>query len=148
MTTTTTTGARSNVTARHVVYGVAGGLAGGIAFGVMMSAMGMIGMIAALVGSTSVAVGWVVHLAIACFIGATYGLFAAGRARGIGFGLVTGVAYGLVWWVLGALLIMPAVMGMPVFVVNDMAVNSLIGHLIYGAVLGLVVAVLARREQH
>lgn len=145
--TATTTRSESNVTVRNVAYGVAGGLVGGVVFGIMMTAMGMIGMIAGLVGSSSVAVGWLVHLSIASFIGAVYGLLGAGRVRGIGVGLLLGAAYGLIWWVLGALLLMPTMLGMPVLMVNATAVNSLIGHLVYGAVLGLVVAAIGRREQ-
>jgi uncharacterized membrane protein YagU involved in acid resistance len=147
MTATTTTRSGVSLTARRVAYGVAGGLVGGVVFGIMMTALGMIGMIAGLVGSSSVAVGWIVHLAIASFIGAVYGLVAGG-VRNIGLGLLLGAAYGLLWWVLGGLLLMPAGMGMPVLVVNAVAVNSLIGHLAYGVVLGAVVAVLARRQQH
>lgn len=48
-----------------------------------------------------------------------------------------GIGYGVVWWILGPLLIMPAVMGMGVFMVNVMTLQSLLGHLLFGLVLGL-----------
>jgi uncharacterized membrane protein YagU involved in acid resistance len=59
---------------------------------------------------------------------------------------VLGLGYGVVWWVLGALIIMPAQLGMPVFMFNATAWQSLMGHLIYGLALGLVFAGLARRQ--
>jgi len=59
-----------------------------------------------------------------------------------------GLGYGLVWWVLGALLLMPARLGMDVFVFDTTAWQSLMGHLIYGLFLGLVFAALTRRSQH
>ncbi|HVL98738.1 MAG TPA: hypothetical protein VM324_05555 [Egibacteraceae bacterium] len=42
----------------------------------------------------------------------------------------------MVWWVLGALLIMRAWMGMPVFQIGEMQLQSLMGHVLYGLTLG------------
>jgi len=61
----------------RLVAGIVGGLAGGVVFGVLMQRMSMIPIVAMLVGSRSVAVGWLVHLAISAFIGATYALLFA-----------------------------------------------------------------------
>ncbi len=120
--------------------GIVGGIAGGVVFGMLMQMMGMIPMIAMLVGSKSSAVGWLVHLGISAFIGATFGLIFGNRASTMGAGAGLGLVYGSVWWVLGALLLMPARLGMPVFVVNSMALKSLMGHMMYGLALGLVYA--------
>lgn len=123
---------------KRIGAGIAGGLAGGLLFGVMMQAMGVIPMIGGLVGQETVAVGWVVHLLISAFLGALYGLTAGALrhdwARAAGYGLL----YGAVWWVLGPLLIMPLWMGMPVFEVGEPQVMSLVGHLLFGLVTGLV----------
>jgi len=133
-------------TATHrAVYGIAGGLAGGIVFGILMQMMGMIPMVAQLVGSTSTAVGWVIHLAISSFIGASFAVFFGSRVSSLVPAALLGMAYGMVWWVLGALVIMPAQLGMPVFQLNTTAWMSLMGHLLFGLVLGLVYSQLARR---
>ena len=145
MTTTATTHQHTVSTQQGVLHGVLGGLAGGLVFGLMMQALGMIGMIAMLVGSESIAVAWAVHLAISALFGASYGAVVAPRLTGWGAGLATGVAYGALWWVLGPLLLMPATMGMPVFTVDTMALQSLVGHLVFGFVLGAVVVALSRR---
>src|SRR5688572_30157366 len=100
---------------RKSLAGVVGGLAGGIVFGIMMTMMGMMPMIASLVGSQSTFVGWLVHLAISIFIGVTFAWLFGNRATTYASGLLWGILYGIVWWVLGALLIMPAMMGMPLF---------------------------------
>ena len=128
-----------------VPAGIVGGLAGGLVFGVMMHTMGMIPMIAMLVGSESVVVGWIVHLGIAAFIGVTFALILGRRANKPGVAAVLGLGYGAVWWVLGPLLIMPARLGMPTFMFNDMTTKSLVGHLIYGAVLGITYALVKPR---
>ena len=126
------------------IAGIVGGLVGGVAFGVLMQVMGMIPMVAMLVGSNSVGVGWLVHLVISAGIGASFGLLLGGAATGaraVGLGAV----YGVVWWVLGGLLIMPAWLGMPVFTFTAAAWMSLVGHLIYGLVLGAVYALVRPR---
>lgn len=139
---TTTFGA---TTVSRLTAGVAGGLGGGMVFGMLMAMMGMITAVAQLVGSTSTAVGWVVHLAISALLG---GLFAAVAGRWLsrtGSAVAAGAVYGMGWWVLGALLLMPAKLGMPVFHLNAMAGKSLMGHLIFGMLLGGVATVLVRR---
>ena len=129
----------------RLTAGVAGGLAGGVVFGMMMAMMGMIPMVAMLVGSESVAVGWLVHLAISAVIGAGFGLAPARLTTGWVTGLAAGAGYGMVWWVLGPLLLMPAKLGMPTFMIDAMAWKSLMGHVIFGMVLGAVVVMLNRR---
>lgn len=131
---------------QRAMHGAAGGLVGGLIFGVLMQAMGMLPMVAQLVGSTSVLVGWVVHLAISAFIGVTFGLLLGPWATTLARGAALGAAYGLLWWVLGGLIAMPARMGMPVLELSTMAWQSLMGHLLYGLALGLTYVMLARRH--
>lgn len=123
---------------RQIAAGVAGGIAGGIAFGVLMHLQGMIGMIAGLVGGEGAVLGWTVHLIIAALIGVGFAVTLSRLATSWGAGAGLGLVYGGIWWVLGPLLIMPAWMGMPLFQVDETALMSLIGHLVYGLVLGLI----------
>ena len=65
----------------------------------------------------------------------------------MGFGL----AYGGVWWILGPLTLMPLLMGMGFGVNWNVAaaaamLPSLVGHLMYGGILGLVYAWLRHRD--
>jgi uncharacterized membrane protein YagU involved in acid resistance len=149
--TQTSTGSAVTPTTRptpvdSLVPGIAGGLAGGVAFGVMMQMMDMLPMVAMLVGSESVAVGWVVHLGISAVLGAGFGLVGARLIGSWAGGLAGGLAYGAVWWVLGALVAMPLRLGMPTFTLSTMAWQSLIGHLLFGAILGAVAVALTRRN--
>ncbi|MFH9071383.1 hypothetical protein [Streptomyces alboflavus] len=121
----------------HAMFGAAGGIVGGVAFGIMMQVWDMMPMIAMLVDSTSTAVAWVVHLAISAFVGITFALLAGHRAAKMMPAAALGLAYGAIWWVLGALWLMPAKLSMPVFEVNEMAWKSFAGHLVYGLLLGL-----------
>lgn len=134
--------------AHRVLNGVAAGLAGGLVFGVLMQMMGMIPMVAMLVGSESVAVGWVVHLLISAIAGAVFALVLGKWAVKIVPALLLGAGYGILWWVGGALLVMPAALGMPVLQLGTTAWQSLMGHLLFGLVLGAAYAGLARRGTH
>lgn len=147
MSTETTTRAASTLASRAAA-GVAGGLAGGVVFGVLMHARDMLPMVAQLIGGESVALGWLVHLFNSALFGAVFGvLVARWAARPLAAG-AAGLGYGLLWWVLGALLIMPAWLGMSgmIFHVGENQWWSLLGHLVYGLVLGLVTAALVRRK--
>ncbi|MEO7158245.1 MAG: hypothetical protein ABI039_11815 [Vicinamibacterales bacterium] len=135
---------------------VAGGLAGlmgGLVFGVMMQMMTvpspngdrmpMMAMVAAVVRSDSLAVGWLYHLFNSAVIGALFAVVLGDRVDSFGRGAVAGALWGVVWWVLGALILMPLLLGMPVFAalrmepMRPIAMGSLVGHLLFGVILGL-----------
>jgi uncharacterized membrane protein YagU involved in acid resistance len=120
--------------------GIMGGLLGGVLFGALMTGMNMMEMVAMLVGAENVAVGWVVHLVIAAIFGALYALVLGPLTRSYGRAAGLGAVYGVILWVIGALLIMPLWLGMTVmvFVIGEDQLLSLVGHLVYGVVLGLV----------
>lgn len=129
----------------RLIGGVVGGLVGGVVFGIMMTMMGMIGMVAGLVGASGAGAGWLVHLVIAAIIGLGYGVVSLLVPAKPGPNAGLGAVYGLVWWVLGPLLIMPAMMGGQVLAITSTSLQSLVGHLVYGVVTGLVAAAVARR---
>jgi hypothetical protein len=104
--------------------------------------MPMMAMVAAVVRSKSLLVGWLYHLFNSAIIGALFGLLLGGSVRGLGHGLALGAAWGLVWWVLGGLILMPLLLGMPAFAalrepaMRSVAWGSLLGHLLFGLILG------------
>ena len=128
-----------------IANGAFGGLVGGMIFGLMMSMLGMIGTIAMLVGSKSTFVGWLVHLAVSMLIGAAFGLIVQDKLKSVTSGISLGIAYGIFWWILGGLILMPSKLNMPLFHFNTMAWQSLMGHMVFGAVLGALAVVIPRR---
>lgn len=130
--------AASTGVGRRVSAGVIGGLAGGVVFGMLMAMMGLLATIASMVGSSSPWVGFGVHLMISVLIGLGLTVPFAALLNSYGKGVIVGLGYGLVWWILGPLMIMPMMMGMPLFAINMMALLSLMGHLIYGVILAVV----------
>ena len=89
----------------RIKRGVYGGVAGGVVFGGMMGMMGMLTMIGSMVGSFSAWVGFVVHMMISGAIGGTFG--AVVDLSGLRANAGTGLAYGVMWWILGPLTLMP-----------------------------------------
>jgi uncharacterized membrane protein YagU involved in acid resistance len=149
---TTASSARSTHSATaalpaRLVAGIAGGLVGGVVFGVLMQVMDMMPMVAQLADSESLAVGWLVHLFNSALFGAIFAVLFGRWAGRLVPAAVLGMGYGVVWWVLGALLIMPAWLGMNdmIFELNTTAWQSLMGHLVYGLLLGVVYAVVRPR---
>jgi hypothetical protein len=140
--------------------GIVSGLVGGIVFGIMMQMMSaptpdggqmpMMAMVAKVVRSDSIAVGWLYHLFNSAVIGAIFGWLLGSRSHNFGSGLGWGVAYGFGWWILGGLILMPLFLGMSPFAplqmapMRPVAMGSLVGHLIYGVILGGGFAMLTR----
>lgn len=133
----------------HWQAGVVGGIAGSILFGAMMAAMvpAMLAeMIPALYGLEGELAGWIIHISNGAVLGVVFAAILVAIDRpslDVGPGVVAGVVYGIVVWAALAVVVMPIWLGMPEMVPN-LDGTSLIGHVLYGAVLGVVYAILAR----
>ncbi len=143
--------------------GVVAGLIAGMVFGMMMQMMSaptpqggqmpMMQMVAMVVRSDSMVVGWLYHLFNSAVIGTIFGLALGGRAQTYGAGLGWGALYGVFWWVLGAQILMPVFLGMSPFAslmmapMRMVAMGSLVGHIIFGLILGAGFVWLAKRKE-
>jgi len=143
---------RREVMRSDISNAIAAGLLGGVVFGIMMQMMNaptpeggqmpMMAMVAKVVRSDSMAAGWIYHLFNSAVIGGIFGWLLGNRSQRIGAGLGWGALYGFVWWILGALILMPLFLGMPPLAplmmapMRPVAMGSLMGHLIYGIILG------------
>lgn len=147
---------------RKISAGALAGIIAGLVFGVMMQIMTaptpdgrevpMMMMVAQVVKSESIAVGWLYHLFNSVVIGGIFGwLFGSRTAGRVGAGAGWGALYGFAWWILGGLILMPLFLGMPAFAplmmapMRPVAMGSLMGHLIFGLVLGVIFGWLRRR---
>ena len=145
----------------RIVAGIIGGLIAGVVFGMMMqmmtaptpdgSQMPMINMVGMIVGSPTAVAGWLYHLFNSAVIGALFGLVLGRGGLGYGGALAKGIGYGIFWWILGGQILMPLFLGMAPFAALQMApmrpvaMMSLLGHVIFGGILGLVYAGLRER---
>lgn len=136
-------------TLRSLGEGAVASLLGGLLFSFIMVATGVLPRVAALVGGSSPVLGFVVHLVISSLIGMSYGLLFEYEAPDIGSSIAWGALYGLAWWFIGPLTLMPIFLGSPpIWTVQaaNILLPSLLGHLIYGAATGLVFFWFERRQ--
>jgi uncharacterized membrane protein YagU involved in acid resistance len=135
----------------NVAAGAAAGLVAGIPLGIIMQATDVMPMVGDLVSDPSLGLGWLVHLFNSALFGAIFALLFSRWVARLGPALGLGLLYGIAWWILGALVIMPAWLGMNemIFQVGANQWWSLAGHLLYGLLLGalyvLIRPMLARR---
>lgn len=134
---------------RALIWGATASITGGLLFSFVMYETGALPRVAALIGGSSPALGFVVHLLISATIGMSYGILFRREATDVGAGVAWGLTYGLVWWFLGHLTLFPVLLGKP-FVWTTEAANlglpSLIGHLGYGAATALVFMLFEQRH--
>jgi hypothetical protein len=137
----------NNSLVRAIGLGAGAGLVGGVAFGIIMALQGMLPMVGMLIGQANDLIGFGLHMVISAFIGATFGVIATRLPAGWVSFLISGGVYGIVWWVLGALILMPLGLGMSqmVFVIEQPQIISLIGHVIYGVLTGGTLKLLMQR---
>src|SRR5215813_340038 len=132
---------------RALVVGGFAGIIGGWAFGKWMAQVNFFPLIAGLVNSTSYVVGVALHFLFAIIIGATFGLLFQRDIRGYGSSLGWGLGYGLLWWFLGPLTLLPLLQGVPInwsYAHGAELFGSLVGHIVYGVIVGVFYATFDR----
>jgi hypothetical protein len=126
-------------------WGAAASLAGGLLFSLVMVATGTLPDLAGLMGGSSATLVF----AISALIGMSYGVLFRHEARDFGSGIAWGMLYGLAWWFVGQLTLVPILLGEPFVWTTEAAgslLPSLVGQLIYGAGTACAFLVLERRH--
>ncbi len=103
---------------------------------------GMLEMVGEMIGADAF-IGFILHIIISAVIGALYtGLFM--QYVDLGSPLyniaVGGLIYGVIWWILGGLIIMPAIAGGDLLQI-DLNSPSLFGHIMFGHALAFLVVI-------
>jgi hypothetical protein len=133
---------------RSVEWGGLAGLVGGIVSSPILLVTGILPKIAGPGTSFAGARGLFIHLAISALIGASYGLLFRDEASSFGLGVAWGWLFGLIWWYLGPLTLLPMLLSGKIDWRPE-AASSLLpllpGHLIYGATTAFVFLLLEHR---
>jgi uncharacterized membrane protein YagU involved in acid resistance len=158
---TTTVRLPDDVSATDVSSVVVAAVLGSVAFGIVMSLMlgeVLLTAIPAMYGlegvsrSVAVLVGWAIHISHGTVLGLCFGVavtIVPTCGERLRFGFLAGVAYGIVLWVALASILMPVWVGTVTPMdppVPDWQFWSLLGHVIYGAFLGLLIPLYRRHE--
>lgn len=128
---------------RALGAGIAG-ITAGTVFGLYLQAGGTMPTIGSLVGSPTLAAGWVVHLLVSlvfafAFAAAVTGSRLSAFVGARGGGVVLGTFYGVVLWVVAGGVVFPlwlGAVGASAPGVPYLTMDLLAGHVLYGLVLG------------
>jgi uncharacterized membrane protein YagU involved in acid resistance len=132
-----------------VQWGAAAGLAGGLVFSPVLFAAGTLAGSAQLAGTAHSFTGFAFHLAISVALGILYGLLFQNEAPDPGSGVAWGLVYGLVWWFMGPMTLLPELHGESFSwtpAAASLQLPSLVGHLLYGAVAAAIFVTIERRH--
>ena len=125
-----------------IIVGGLGGLLGSWVFARGIERAEFFPLVAGLMGSNQMMVGQTLHYIIGTIIGVSFGVLFFRDVRGVGPGLVWGMNYGLTWWIIGPMTLLPWLLdfrsGLDWSVVAARAAfSALVAHMLYGALVGL-----------
>lgn len=133
---------------RSLAWGAAAGLVGGIVASPILLATGALPKIVGIDTSLSGFPGLLLHLLVSAAIGMTYGFLFRNEASSLGLGVAWGWLFGLIWWFVGPMTLLPLLLTGVCDWSTDAAsalLPSLMGHLIYGAANAFAFLVMERR---
>jgi hypothetical protein len=122
-------------------WGALAGFAGGIVSSPIMLQTGVLSKVAGIDTSLTSLHGLALHLLVSALIGMSFGLLFRNESPNLGSGIAWGWLFGLMWWYLGPLTLLPLMLtGVCDWSTNAASalLPSLIGHLIFGAVTAYV----------
>jgi hypothetical protein len=133
---------------QSLVWGAVAGFAGGVVSSPIMLKTGVLTKVAGLDTGLSNWHGLLVHLLVSTAIGMTFGLLFRNESTNLSAGVAWGWLFGLIWWYLGPMTLLPLILTGVCDWSTDAAsalLPSLIGHLVFGAVTACIFLVLQNR---
>jgi uncharacterized membrane protein YagU involved in acid resistance len=133
---------------RSLRWGAFAGLVGGIVASPILFATGVLSSVVGLDTHLSGFNGFLVHVLVSALIGMSYGLLFRHEASNLGLGVMWGWLFGLIWWYIGPMTLLPLLLtGVCDWRASAASalLPSLTGHLLFGATTALVFLLLERR---
>jgi uncharacterized membrane protein YagU involved in acid resistance len=122
-----------------LIVGGVGGLLGSWVFLRGIETADFFPLVASMMGMNTFNAGALLHYLIGIVIALTFALLFHQDVHGTGPALIWGMSYGVLWWLLGPLTLLPLLTGTPVEWSLDAAQTNfapLVAHLLYGALVG------------
>jgi hypothetical protein len=133
---------------RSLRWGAFAGLVGGLVASPILFATGVLSSVVGVDTHLSGLNGFLVNMLVSSVIGMTYGLLFRHEAPNLGLGVMWGWLFGLIWWYIGPLTLLPLILtGECDWRASTASalLPSLTGHLLYGATTALIFLSLERR---
>lgn len=131
--------------ARAVVVGGISGLFGARVFLIGVEAAEFLPLVATIVGMNAKLAGGLLHYLIGVIIAVVFALLFYREVSRPGPALIWGMSYGVLWWVIGPLTLLPLLTGSPVewsIEAGQANFAALVAHLLYGALVGFIFALI------
>ena len=132
---------------RAMVAGGLAGIFGGLIFGRWMSEGDFFPLIAGVGELHTRTANMTLQFGVALLMGATFGMLFQRDIRGYGSSMGWGLGYAIFWWFLGQLTLLPLAAKLPFDWSAERGselFGSLVGHILYGLILGITYATLDR----
>jgi hypothetical protein len=133
---------------RSLRWGAFAGLLGGLVSSPILFATGVLSSVAGIDTQLSGLHGFLLHMLVSALIGMSYGLLFRNEAASLGLGVMWGWLFGLIWWYIGPMTLLPLLLTGECDWRASAAsalLPSLTGHLLFGATTALVFLVFERR---
>ena len=133
---------------RSLRWGAFAGLVGGLVASPILFATGVLSSVVGVDTHLSGFNGFLVNMLVSCLIGMTYGLLFRHEAPNLGLGVMWGWLFGLIWWYIGPMTLLPLILTGECDWRASAAsalLPSLTGHLLFGATTALIFLSLERR---
>ena len=127
-------------TLRSLSWGAIAGLIGGIVASPILFATGVLPRLINSPDASTVKI-LIAHILVSIVLGMLYGILFRNESSSVGMGIAWGWLFGLIWWYAGPITLQPLILTGQCDWSTDAVsylLPSLMGHLIYGAVTGLV----------
>ena len=125
---------------KNIGSGIIGGIVAGVVFGFILMRMGTLSNAGKLLGLNDPLSGFIIHLIFSAIVGILFALVFSKGCTTFYNASLWGILYGVIWWFIGPLILCPWLAGMTITWSEGTftrALPMLIGHLVYGFVLGV-----------
>jgi len=130
---------------KNIIYGIIAGIIAGLVFSILLVRMNMLPELGKMIGIPTPTAGFGVHILVSIIAGGVFAIIFYRPITNLIAGLIYGIVYGCLWWLVGPLTLLPIFLGKGLFASWNVAgisaaLPSLVGHIIFGLVLGLIYA--------
>ncbi len=125
---------------RNLASGIMAGLIAGVLFGIILARLGVLSYAGRFFTITDPLSAFIVHFIFSGIVGVIFALIFFNACSNFFSSALWGIVYGIIWWFIGPLILCPWVKGVSVsWAWGDScyAMPMLIGHLVFGLVLGV-----------
>jgi uncharacterized membrane protein YagU involved in acid resistance len=128
------------VNKKNICSGIIGGIIAGVALGFILMRMGTLSNAGKLLGMHDSLSGLIIHLVFSAIVGLIFALVFCKGCTTFYNSSLWGIVYGVIWWFIGPLILCPWLAGVTISwsqITFTHALPMLVGHLVYGFVLGI-----------